>query len=209
MRAPALAERSGWNWQPQRLPARTTAGTTAAVVGAGEGRGAVRADEAMHEIGVGAVPDTFQKRVLFPDLQPRPAHVRHGQGGAGLKGRTRPGIRPSRAVPPPSSLVEQQLLAEADAEQGTLRKARIGLDQVPGPEPAHGVAWPPPRRAGSAVRPARPRRGRCGEPHGGAEPLQRELDRGDIAGAVGQDRDLPGHSTPLVEGTASPSMRMA
>ena len=27
MRAPAAADRSGWNWQPQRLAARTTAGT--------------------------------------------------------------------------------------------------------------------------------------------------------------------------------------
>jgi hypothetical protein len=29
MRAPASAERSGWNWQPQRLPLRTMAGTEA------------------------------------------------------------------------------------------------------------------------------------------------------------------------------------
>src|SRR5205823_1225259 len=101
--------------------------------------------------------------------------------------------------------LEQQLHAKADAERGLGQR----LEAIAKPElldALHRMA----RRADAGQKDAigTANLGRIGGHDGShAEPLERQLDRADIA--VGQIDDGELHSTPLVLGSTSPSQRMA
>src|SRR4051794_13360664 len=100
-------------------------------------------------------------------------------------------------------LLERQLKAEADAEDGAAAFDALAQDLV---EPA--AAKPFHRRAGGADA------GEDGEVcacrvvgEAGAEPRERDLDRAGVAGAVVADRDV--QSNPFVDGIPSLSTRTA
>ncbi|MNV76759.1 hypothetical protein D3C71_1701330 [compost metagenome] len=132
--------------------------------------------------------------------------MRRGPRGGGRDGRDPTGDQAQQVgAAILGAGLEQQLLAQTDAEQRPLEPPQ-GLDQTERIQPLHGVT----RRADA--RQDDPlgliQISRIGaDPHPRAQPLQRKPHRGDIARAVTDQGDV--HSTPLVDGTTSPSTRMA
>ena len=191
-RAPARAERSGWNCAPQKFPLRTTAENWRAVVACAPASFATRARRSCarsRRSRSSAMPSSSGSSRSAIELVP--AHVRHGRSGLRAC-RRRDRVRrctPRQSRRPPSSeRVEQQLHAEADAEhrlrqlrqrprRGRLRcrrcmASRGGADA--GQDDTRGARG---SRSASVVT-SRAR----------AEPLQRELQRGEVGAAAVDDR---------------------
>jgi hypothetical protein len=104
--------------------------------------------------------------------------------------------------------LEEQLHAEAYAEHRLSQRGNQ-LIQTGAAQPHHGV------RGGAHSRENDVRRitddaGLGRHPRSHVQALERELQRGDVGAAAGDDNDLrPAHSVPLVLGSSLPSMRMA
>ena len=174
---------------------------TASLGGAAGGRAGVRVDE----VEVGAVGDAVEQRVLARALDLVPADVRAGSGRP--RGATvRPGEHAERRRAVLVAALEQELQAEADAEErpvgapatrGSARRGRArsrrAIAGAAAPTPGHD------ERVGAARAPRRRGRRATSAPDG----RQRLLDADEVAGAVVDDGDA--RSRPVIR--ASPWSR--
>ena len=129
-----------------------------------------------------------------------------GGRGAGSSARTRPGIRPSSGVSASSERVEQHLHAEADAEQGLVRRLS-GSTSPASRSRSIAKARRADAREDQALGGARRRRGR-----GPGRPRPRAAQRrgGSNRCCHSQGRGWRrAHSMPLVDGSASPRPSIA
>src|SRR6185437_2897863 len=160
----------------------------------------------VHEIEVLARLDPREQRILPRGAQLIPSHVRHRPAGRRLQ-QPRGARNNTEALRHPlRRALEQQLHPEADAEH-RLAQGRQQLREPGALQPLHRIC----RRSHAGQQDAG---GGCyhaciGAHDGlGAQPLERELQRGEIGAAAVDDHGF-GHNTPFVLGSSRLSRRSA
>ncbi len=133
MRSPTSWLFSGWNWTPSTLPRPTIAGKSSAVVGGRDHHvGGSVAVVGVDEVDVRAVGDAVEDRVRAPGLQPVPAHVRHRE--LPLEAPDAAGQEAEAGVASVLlALLEEELHADADAEEGLSLLDRLAQDRHEAP----------------------------------------------------------------------------